>query len=255
VISLLPYVTNDVGDIYRRRDGGTVEPFQPDKFGWSGWRARPENRRSLDQIATLPGFKVTDETGPQFVPGPRPRRSQWLEWKDGAAPPAAAESKAGPVYFDRLTDALGRVADRLPGNPGRSPFVVYDFVDGRRFTIEYQPPELEPGGPGTVYVLDDGHAFKIGHTNDYVAVRVKNMQTGNPRVIRTVAEVSSASPAVEKHLQGAFAQWNLRCEWFKRAPLKKLAADSGGWKELLRRQLPPPPPGGDWDIIIVEADS
>ena len=52
-----------------------------------------------------------------------------------------------------------------------------------------------------MYVLDDGEAFKIGYTNGYVAARVADLQTGNQRLIRTVAEVGSASPAVEKHLQ------------------------------------------------------
>jgi hypothetical protein len=253
----LPYVTNDLGDIYgRRRDDGTVEPFDPDEFRWSRPKNRPENRRSLDQIETLPGFSVTVEPGPQFVPGPRPPRSQWFQWKNGAAPPAAGESRGGiggtHPRHDRLTAALGHVAERLSSRPDRSPFIVHDFIGGRRITVQYQPPPLEPGGPGTVYVLDDGHAFKIGCTNGYVAARVADLQTGNPRLIRTVAEVGSASAAVEDHLQAEFGQWNLRGEWFERAPLKELAADSGGWEALLRRRLPPPP--GDWNIIIFDAN-
>ncbi len=51
-----------------------------------------------------------------------------------------------------------------------------------------------------MYVLSDGEAFKIGYTDGYVAARVADLQTGNQRLIRTVAEVDSASPAVEKHL-------------------------------------------------------
>jgi hypothetical protein len=103
-----------------------------------------------------------------------------------------------------------------------------------------------------VYVLDDGDAFKIGHTNGYVAKRVKDLQTGNPRLIRTVAQVRSASEDVEAHLQTAFGEWNRQGEWFERAPLKELAAASGGWEELLRQRLPPPP--DHWDIIIVDAN-
>jgi hypothetical protein len=63
--------------------------------------------------------------------------------------------------------------------------------------------------------------------------------------------VGSASAGVEEHLQAEFGKWNLRGEWFERAPLEELAADAGGWEELLRRRLPPPP--GDWDIIIFDA--
>jgi hypothetical protein len=154
----LPYVTNDVGDIYgRRRDDGTVEPFDPDEFGWrpKGPRAQTENPRAIDQIETLPGFSVTVVGGPQLVPGPRPRRiPPRSRWKDGAAPPATVESKGGiggtHGKDDRLTHALGRVADRLPGRPDRSPFIVHDFVGGRLITVKYKPRPLESGGRGTV---------------------------------------------------------------------------------------------------------
>lgn len=68
--------------------------------------------------------------------------------------------------------------------------------------------------------------------------RVADLQTGNPRLIRTVAEVGSAGPDAEKHVQAEFDQWARRGEWFERAPLERLAADAGGWEELLRRRLP-----------------
>jgi hypothetical protein len=251
----LPYVTNDLGDIYgRRRNDGTVEPFDPDEFGWrpGGRRAQTENPRSIDQIETLPGFSVTVESGTQLVPGPRPPRPQWLRWKNGAAPPVVSESKGGidgtHGHNNRLTHALGHVAERLSSRPDRSPFIVHDLIGGRRITVHYQPPPLESGGPGTVYVLDDGHAFKIGYTNGYVAARVADLQTGNPRLIRTVAEVGSASQAVEDHLHTEFGEWSLRGEWFEREPLEELAAAAGGWEALLRRRLPPPP--GDWNIAV-----
>ena len=255
-----PYVTNDLGDIYGlRRNDGTVEPFDPDEFGWVRPRRRlpTEDRRSLDQIETLPDFSVTEEPGLQLVPGRRPQRIPPLsQWKNGAAPPTAVESGGGfggrYITFDRLTNALGILARRLPGRPDRSPFIVHDLVGGRRITVDYQPPPLEPGGAGTVYVVSDGDAFKIGYTNGYVAARVADLQTGDPRLILTVAEVRSASPAVEGHLQAEFGEWNMRGEWFERAPLQELAADAGGWEELLRRRLPPPP--GDWDITVYDAN-
>lgn len=109
---------------------------------------------------------------------------------------------------------LGILARRLPPRPDRSPVIVYDVVGGRRIIVDYQPPLLESGGGGTMYVLSDGEAFKIGYTNGCVAARVADLQTGNQRLIRTVAEVGSASPAVEKHLQAHFDQWARRGEWF-----------------------------------------
>lgn len=249
-----PFVTNGLGDIFgRRSEDDTVEPFDPDKFGWPR-QTRPENRRSLDQIETLPGFSLTVEPGPQFVPGPRPKHPKWFRWKNGAAPPAAVESRGGiggiHGHRNRLTDALGDVARLLPTTPEMSPFIVHDLIGGRRMTIQYQAPPLEPGGRGTVYVLDDGDAFKIGYTNGYVAARVCDLQTGNPRLIRRVAEVRSVPKGVEEHLQTEFGQWSLRGEWFGRQPLEELAADVGGWDELLRLRLPP----GEWDINIFDAN-
>ena len=58
--------------------------------------------------------------------------------------------------------------------------------------------------------------------------------------------------AVEAHLLAEFGQWNRRGEWFERAPLEGLVADSGGWEKLVRRRPPPPP--GDWDIIAFDAN-
>lgn len=149
------------------------------------------------------------------------------------------------AYCDRLSDSFGLIAVQLPGNPERSPFVVHDFVGGRRFTITYNPPPLQPGGEWTVYIVDDGHAVKIGITHGYVAARVATLQTGNPRLINTVATVSPATQAVEQHLHAVFGDYSLRGEWFKRVPLLDLAESEGqvagfGWRHL------GPPPGG-WD--------
>lgn len=254
------YLTNEVGDIYARRDDVDVLPVEPEAFGWASpaGRNRPAVRRALDQVTSLPGFSARAEPERPFVPGPRPKRSvPWMSWDDGAAPPAAVLSKGGfqdPVqeahgtlaYCDRLSDAFGLIAVRLPGNPERSPFVVHDFVGGRRFTITYSPPPLQPGGKGTVYILDDGHAFKIGITHGYVAARVAGLQTGNPRLINTVATVSPATQAVETHLHAVFGRWSLRGEWFERIPLLRLAEMEGGWQALLQGFLPQ----GSWDITV-----
>lgn len=133
------YLVNDAGDVWARRlRDGTEEQVDPDSFGWRPKKSRveAEQRRTLEDVCGLPGFRVVVEDGPSFVPGGRPSRSvPWLEWKSGAAPPAAAQSRDGIggtlAYFDRLSDALGRVTRRLPGRPDRSPFLVNDFVSGR----------------------------------------------------------------------------------------------------------------------------
>lgn len=245
------YRTNDNGDVYLWFEEDRWQLFEPERFGWAspGGKTTPEMRRSLDQLQTLPGFTVVVEPGPSHVPGPRPNRSvPWQSWSPGAAPPAAAESKGGVsgtlAYSDRLTDALGLVAQRLPAAPERSPFVVHDFVGGRQFWITYTPEPLGPGGEGLVYVLDDGHAFKIGHTTGHVAVRVAGLQTGNPRLIQTVATVGPATDAVEAHLHTQFGAWSLRGEWFLRAEVAALVESSGGWEPFLRSHLP----DGDWIV-------
>ena len=253
----LLYKTNDNGDVFLQFVEGRWRPFEPERFGWAspGGKTSPEMRRSLDQLQTLPGFSVVVQPGPSLVPGPRPNRSvQWRSWAAGASPPAAAESKGGVggtlAYSDRLTDALGLVAQRLPVDPGRSPFVVHDFVGGRQFWITYTPEPLGPGGEGVVYVLDDGHAFKIGHTTGHVAVRVAGLQTGNPRLIRTVATVGPATDAVEAHLHTQFGTLSLRGEWFRRSEVAALVDSAGGWEPFLRSHLP----DGEWIVTLYRVD-
>lgn len=149
------YRVNDAGDVCARLSGVEWEPFEPEQFGWAspGGRTTPDERRALDQLMALPSFEVLVAEGPRFVPGPRPARAvPWGSWNDGAASPAAAESKGGVdgtlAYSDRLTDALGLVAQRLPVKPERSPFIVHDFVGGRRIEVSFRPPPLGPGGRG-----------------------------------------------------------------------------------------------------------
>jgi hypothetical protein len=82
-----------------------------------------------------------------------------------------------------------------PGAPHRAPFIVHDFVGGRRIIVDYQAPPLEPGGSGIVYVLDDGDAFKIGYTSGYLAARVAGLQTRMPdRVAPPTAGHAAQSP-------------------------------------------------------------
>lgn len=199
------YRVDAAGDVYARdRDGGVrSDEVDPDAWGWGSpaHRIPAEQRATLDELAALPGFTVEVVPIPRVVPGPRPDRSTWPHWTDGAAPPASYESAGGANgHFSRLSEALGYVAGSLPANPASSPYVVHDLVGGRRIEVGYTPPPVGPGGEGVVYVVDDGVAIKVGHTVGPPAVRIKGLQTGNPRLIVTLATIAAASPAVEAHL-------------------------------------------------------
>jgi hypothetical protein len=68
--------------------------------------------------------------------------------------------------------------ERLLPHPECGPYLVDDFVGGRLIKVTYEPPPLVPGGAGTVYVLDDGDAIKIGHTKDKMVFKwLKGAQT------------------------------------------------------------------------------
>lgn len=249
------YLLNDAGDIWAQElSDGSRRDVEPADWGWHGPQADdlPEWRRTLAEMTALPGFDIAVESGPMFVPGPRPGHHSWKEWSDGEAPPAAAKSRGGIAgtlaYFDRLSDALGRVARRLPGRPERGPFLVHDFVTGRVIKLDYTLPPAAPGGPGTVYLVSDGHSIKIGYTESTVAQRIAGMQTGNPRTIIPIVTIHGVTAEVETSLHGAFSQHNGTGEWFHREPLLNAAGQAGGWEPLLRSHLG----SGDWLVRIYE---
>lgn len=235
------YLVNDAGDIWARQlTDGSQEPVDPDSFGWRPQRSRvtQEQRRTIDDLRGLAGFTVEVEDGPAFVPGPRPSRSiPWMGWKPGTAPPVAAQSKDGIkgtlAYFDRLSDALGRVAIRLPGRPDRSPFLVNDFVSGRAVRVRYEE-RVPHEGTGRVYLVTDGDGIKIGYTASSVAGRISALQTGNPRPIRAVVTIHAASVVAEELLHREFAEYRGTGEWFSWQPLVGKALVAGGWEPLLR---------------------
>lgn len=253
-----PYLVNDAGDVWARRlPDGTEASVDPDSFGWRPKKSRvkAEQRRTLDDVRGLPGFRVDVEDGPSFIPGKRPSRSvPWLEWKPGTAPPAAVQSRNGVdgtlSYFDRLSDALGRVTKRLPGRPDRSPFLVNDFVGARAIRVHYEE-RLQPDGSGRVYLVTDGDGIKIGYTSSSVTARIAGLQTGNPRSIRAVVTVHGASVSVEEHLHKEFAKFRGSGEWFDWQPLVGLALAEGGWELLLRSVIGE---GPDIEIHDVDVD-
>ncbi len=139
-------------------------------------------------------------------------------------------------YFSRLSEAAGHVgltlANRARGQ--RVPVMtIWDFVGGRRFDVTYRRPADSAPGKGTVYILDDGIAFKVGYTSGTVAVRIQGMQTGNPRRIMTVAEIANATEDTEAALHVALNDWNVSGEWFDRGPVVAQITAAGSVKDWL----------------------
>ena len=116
--------------------------------------------------------------------------------------------------------------------------------------MTYTPEPLQPCGAGLVYGLDDGYAFKIGHTTGHVAAHVAALQTGNPRLIRTLATVRPATDAVEAHLHTQLGV-SLRGEWFLGAEIAAQVESTGGWESFLLGHLPE----GNWTISVYPAET
>jgi hypothetical protein len=247
------YITNELGDIHQVDEGGAVTPVDPSDWGWvtpGGRKDHAEMRRSIDALRALPGFDVEEQTCDRFEPGPRTRKSTWGKWVDGSAPPAAVLSRDGKDgtlgYYDRLSEAVGNVALRLPAMPERSPMLIYDFVAGRLFRVAYTPPAPTPAGLGTVYILEDGFGIKVGYTNGSVAKRIGELQTGNPRRITVIAEIGSATSELEDHIHTKLNEWNITGEWFARGPLVAQAASAGGFENWLRKLVG----DAEWPIAV-----
>ena len=233
------FLTNELGDVYAVEEDGVQRPIDPDSWGWinaGGKHDHPEWRRSIDSLKALPGFSVEEESSDRYLPGPRIRTATWGNFADNAAPPAAFRSRDGDGvlgYSNRLSEAIGRVAERLPSKPERSPMLINDFVAGCLYRVTYEPPMPLPEGTGTVYVLDDGFGIKIGYTSGPVAKRIGELQTGNPRKIRTIAEVSGATLELESLILKALDKWNITGEWFARDPIFTAVAGVGDFQQWI----------------------
>ena len=248
------YLVNAVGDVWAERSSfGEEHPVDPDLWGWTAPSNRPasELRRTVEEIAAMPEYEVVIVPGERFVPGPKNGQSaNWEAWPVGHAPPAAVQSKGGEngtlAYFDRLSDALGHLVERIERDPSRGPFVVNDWVGGRVLSITYTPPPLTAGDDGLVYLVTDGYGVKIGWTSGTVGRRISALQTGNPRPIVPLATVLGASEQVEKQLHGHFAEHHLSGEWFRLEAVKAAAEDAGGWASLVHHVLR----STDWAVQV-----
>jgi hypothetical protein len=246
------FLLNAAGDVYARWfPDGSTEVVDPDDWDWAGpdHHVPLEGRYTIDELTMLPGFSLAIAPDVSFTPGPKRRSGTWMRWENGSAPPAHYSAQRGASgYFGRLSEVLGYTAASLPRNPESSPYRVHDFVQGRRIEIHYSAPDVGPGGDGLVYVLDDGFALKFGHTTRAPAIRVNELQTGNPRTLRTIATVAPASEAIESHLQGQLGAYFVRGEWYQRDPILTAVSDAGGWTTYLQYLLP----HGTWDITTYQ---
>lgn len=248
------YITNELGDIAQVEEDGVRRPMDPSDWGWvraGGRKARVEARWPIDTLRAMPGFTVEKHPRTPFVPGPKVRSARWDHFVDGAAPPAAVLSKGGSqegtlAYWDRLSEAIAHVGQVLPAAPHRSPMLIHDFVGGRLFRVSYATPAPSPTGLGTVYVLEDGFAIKVGFTDGPVAKRIAGLQTGNPRTITVIAEIGGATADTEALLHRALGEWNVKGEWFARDAIVAHAAAAGGFKRFLESVLETP----GWTVVV-----
>lgn len=252
-IEVGPYLLNSLGDVCGRIEGSKRRELDPSDWGWTSKRQQgwAEHRRSVSSLAALAHFRVdiTSEVD-RWEPGPKPDRPRPYAWSPGHAPPVVVYSKDGQAgtcaYFDRLSEALGLVANRLPKKPDRSPFLVEDLVLGRSIRISYDPPPPPAEGTGRIYLVTDGDAVKVGFTWNSVAGRIGALQTGNPRPLRALVTLHDVPPHFEDELHAAFEPHARIGEWFDWQPLVAQALAVGGWEPLVRSLLP----RGRWKVEV-----
>lgn len=235
------YMTNQLGDVVQLMNGGeTAVAVDPSTWGWlkdGGANDPGELRRSVGSLTWMPGFSVTEQPTDTFIPGPS-STGRWRQWSPGTAPPAAVESVGGTrAYFNRLSEAAGYAALSLTKRrvaDGATSMTIWDFVGGREFTVTYAPPGSVTAGTGRVYLVDDGTAVKVGITYGAVASRMRELQTGNPRLIGIMAEIPGATEATELALHETLAEANVSGEWFDRRVVVEQVTAHGSVEAWLR---------------------
>lgn len=247
------YEVDELGDVVGlRSQAGELDPVEPDSWGWTGPKNRPERegRLGLDDLRGRRRYQISVEQGTALIPGPDNQQyAEWEAWPAGAAPPAAVLSKSGEGtlgYFSRLSEALGHTAERLERDPDQGPFIVFDRVGGRVINVAYLAPDPVPSGIGLVYFVTDGHYIKIGTTSGTVGSRIRGMQTGNPNVIRPILTILGAGEEVEQQLHERFEVHHKSGEWFSLDGLQSEADAHGGWEALAGGALK----GDGWTIDV-----
>jgi hypothetical protein len=76
-----------------------------------------------------------------------------------------------------------------------------------------------------VYAIADGAGFvKIGRTRGSPEIRLRDLQTGNPRPLALVGYTSTVS---ERQLHRRLGRWRTHGEWFRATP--QVLAELVGW--------------------------
>jgi hypothetical protein len=68
------------------------------------------------------------------------------------------------------------------------------------------------GTPDHVYAIADGTAVKVGRTVEHPVVRLRDLQTANPRVLVLLAWTTTLT---ERQAHRTFWRWHVRGEWFE----------------------------------------
>jgi hypothetical protein len=97
--------------------------------------------------------------------------------------------------------------------------------------MDFEDESAESGG--LVYFVSDGTAVKIGHTTGKVTDRVKQLQTGNPRLI-TVVRTIPGDQSLERSYHERFAERLVRqnSEWFAIQPWEIWGLDQPGFVKV-----------------------
>jgi hypothetical protein len=86
-------------------------------------------------------------------------------------------------------------------------------------------PDLLNAGE-VVYAITDGSAIKVGKTRGHPAERLKDLQTGNPRLLRLVAYTTHLTEA-QAHRR--LARCRLSREWFSLAAAVQAELRTWDW--------------------------
>jgi T5orf172 domain. len=65
-----------------------------------------------------------------------------------------------------------------------------------------------------IYFITDGEYIKIGYTRTYPIIRLKELQTGNPKPLKLLATMEGGL-SLEKELHNTFRPYKAQGEWFR----------------------------------------
>lgn len=107
-----------------------------------------------------------------------------------------------------------------------------DFVRRVEQWAEQEQTPPRPKRPRVYFLQERGGAIKIGFTESSVRDRVADLQSGNPRPLRVLAEIQGGREE-EGRWHERFDHLRIGGEWFEAAPelLEAIEAASGGCRD------------------------